>query len=98
MLIPVNRTRCSFESPELDTERATTLVDALVEREMPLIWEVMGRKRVLRPGLSMRNKTLLLLYSSTDPVSEGALAQWGIDVRHVSNRLTSSRGRLSAGK
>jgi hypothetical protein len=60
----------------VDPETATALVDTLVEREVPLIWEVMGRKRVLRPELSMKHKTLLLLYSSSDPSSEEDLIKW----------------------
>jgi hypothetical protein len=45
-------------------EEAQALVDSLNTRKMPLVWEVMGRKRVLRTDLNFRDKTLLLLYTA----------------------------------
>lgn len=54
----------------VDTATATQVVDALVERELPVIWQVGGLKRVLQPELSMKDKMLLLLYSEQGPVSE----------------------------
>lgn len=60
----------------VDTETATQIVDSLVERETPLIWEVNGRKRVLDPKLSMRDKTFLLLHQATGPVEEADLVSW----------------------
>jgi len=50
----------------LSLEEAQDLVDGLAVRQLPDIWEVAGKKRVLRDGLSAREKTLLLLYSSKD--------------------------------
>jgi hypothetical protein len=47
----------------LSLEEAQDLVDGLVIREMPEIWEVDGKKRILRNGLNVKNQTLLLLYS-----------------------------------
>ena len=55
---------------------ATTLVDALVERVTPVVWDVEGRRRVLTPGLTMKEKTLLLLYHSERPVAETDLVAW----------------------
>jgi hypothetical protein len=60
----------------VNTETATDIVDALVERETPLIWEVSGRKRVLDTSLKMKPKTLLLLYASNGAVSERDLVSW----------------------
>ncbi len=60
----------------VDTDTATDIVDTLVERETPLIWEVRGRKRVLDTGLKMKPKTLLLLYASNGAVSERDLVAW----------------------
>jgi hypothetical protein len=37
---------------------------------------VKGRKRVFRPGLSLKDKTLLLLYSSPGPTTEADLVAW----------------------
>lgn len=60
----------------VDTEAASEIVDSLVERETPLIWEVNGRKRVLEPRLSMRDTTFLLLHQSTGAVAEADLVSW----------------------
>jgi hypothetical protein len=48
----------------LSLEEAQDLVDSLAVRKMPDIWEVAGKRRVLRDGLSARQETLLLLYST----------------------------------
>ena len=60
----------------LDTDTATAVVDDLVERETPLIWEVDGKRRVLATKLSMLDKTLLLVHASTGAVDERDLASW----------------------
>jgi len=51
----------------LSLEEAQDLVDNLAARELPDIWEVRGKKRVLRQGLAAAQQVLLLLYS--DPSS-----------------------------
>lgn len=51
----------------LSLEEAQDLVDALATRTLPDIWEVAGKKRVLRAGLSASQEVLLLLYQ--DPSS-----------------------------
>ncbi len=60
----------------VDTDTATEIVDGLVGRETPLIWEVNGRKRVLDTGLKMKDKTFLLLHASAGPVSDSDLVAW----------------------
>lgn len=60
----------------VDTVTATQLVDSLVEREIPGIWTVRSVRRVLSTKLTMKEKTLLLLYGSAVPVSERDLARW----------------------
>ncbi len=60
----------------LDTARATKVVEGLVERTIPTVWEVGGRRRVLRPELSKRNQTLLLLHSVNGAVSHMELQGW----------------------
>jgi hypothetical protein len=45
----------------LTTDEATDLVDALVEREVALVWRSGDKRRVLATGLSLRKGTLLLL-------------------------------------
>jgi hypothetical protein len=60
----------------VDVDQAAVLVEALVERETPLIWEVNGARRVLDTSLSMRDKTLLLLHASDGPLAERDLVRW----------------------
>jgi hypothetical protein len=40
------------------------------------VWRVGDQRRVLSPRLSQREKTLILLYKETTPVSEAILAGW----------------------
>ena len=47
----------------LPIEEAQDLVDSLSYRNLPHVWEVAGKKRVLIKGLSKKQRTLLLLYS-----------------------------------
>jgi hypothetical protein len=61
---------------DLSVEEATALVDALVERDTPLVWVVGGKKRVLATGLSLREKALILLHATVGPVSEPELVLW----------------------
>lgn len=61
---------------DLPVDQASDLVEALVEREVPLIWKVNGKRRVLDPKMSMLNKTLLLLHGCTGAVSEKDLLSW----------------------
>lgn len=48
----------------ISLEEAQAICDAIAERQLPQIWDVFGKKRVLIKGLSYPNQTLLLLYSS----------------------------------
>jgi hypothetical protein len=50
----------------MSLEEADALVSSLSSRDIPDIWEVDGKKRVLRNDLDFKQKTLLLLYSSVD--------------------------------
>jgi len=50
----------------LSLEEAQALIDGLAIRELPIVWEVAGKRRILRDDLSAKDKTLLLLYSSAD--------------------------------
>ena len=51
----------------MSLEEAEALISSLAERDIPDVWEVAGKKRVLRTDLSFPEQTLLLLYSCTDP-------------------------------
>jgi hypothetical protein len=57
-------------------EVATDAVERLTERTLPIVWEAGSAKRVLDPTLSKKDQTLLLLYSSNEPVRESELVKW----------------------
>ena len=59
---------------QMPVDEAADLVDALVEREVPLVWKVRGQRRVLDPDLRNTEKTLLLLHGCAGPVREAELA------------------------
>lgn len=48
---------------DLDVTDATAVVDGLVDRSVPVLWQVGDVTRVLQPGLSLEDQTLLLLYA-----------------------------------
>ena len=50
----------------LSLEEAQDIVDGISVRQLPAIWEVAGKKRVLKEGLEAKDQALLLLYSSQD--------------------------------
>lgn len=56
----------------ISPEDAAAVVDALTEREVPLLWRIGDRVRVLGTNLSAKDKTLALLYGSAGalPVRE----------------------------
>jgi hypothetical protein len=61
---------------DVSAAEATAAVDLLVERELPIVWSVDGKKRVLAEKLSQRDRTLLLLYSEQGAVAESDLCTW----------------------
>jgi hypothetical protein len=74
------------------TEDATTAVDSLIDRTLPEVWKVGENLRVLKPDMSMKDKTLVLLYHRYTPVPERDLFRW---VEH-SNASTFRRDVLRA--
>lgn len=60
----------------IDTKDATEIVDSIVDRIIPIVWEVDGRKRILDTSLTWKEKTLLLLYTTSSPLSESPLLDW----------------------
>jgi hypothetical protein len=52
---------------KLSIEEAQEIVDAISIRSLPDVWEVGGKRRVLRPELKGKQQVLLLLYG--DPSS-----------------------------
>src|SRR5207302_730019 len=61
---------------QVDVTTATKMVEALIERTNPLVWEVGDVRRVLKPGMSMKDKVLVLLHSSSSPLHEDQLVSW----------------------
>src|SRR5947208_13749818 len=60
----------------LTTEEATRVVETLVERTVPTVWEIGGERRVLPRGLSRKDESLLLLYSVNTPVKAQHRSEW----------------------
>jgi hypothetical protein len=50
----------------LSLEEAQDIVDSLAQRNMPDVWNVAGKKRVLRKGLTFKDQVLLLCYSDQE--------------------------------
>lgn len=57
----------------VDTDTATSIVEALIERDLPIIWKVNGVTRVLDPELSYKQKTLVVLHAASSPTHDSAL-------------------------
>lgn len=55
------------------TDEAASLVEALTERELPLIWRFGEHVRVLGQNLTAKDRTLALLYSSSTPLNVRSL-------------------------
>lgn len=61
---------------DIDTRSATNSVAMIVERTLPVVWQVDDKLRVLNTKLTMKDKTLVLLYHINEYVSESDLAVW----------------------
>lgn len=60
----------------LTTREATQIVEALIERQIALVWSSGDKKRVLQTGLTWKKNTLLLLLAEAGPVPEADLFRW----------------------
>lgn len=60
----------------IDIDSATKIISKIIERIDPLIWQVDDNYRVLDNSLTMKEKTLLLLYHQSGKVPESILVQW----------------------
>lgn len=70
---------------DISLEEAQALLDAIAERQLPVVWAVAGRKRVLNTSLTLSDQTLLLLYSDPDSaVAIEDLAEW-VEASRLSN-------------
>lgn len=59
-----------------DTSAATQMVEKLIERTIPTIWRINGKRRVLNTKLRYQDQMLLLLHDSDGPVNEADLVAW----------------------
>lgn len=69
------------------TVEAQQAVDALSERQHPLIWEHEGIRRVLNPDLSGADRTLLLLHGQTKWCDVRTLAEWAKYTKNFRTRI-----------
>jgi len=60
----------------LSLEEAQSICDAVADRQLPQVWEVFGKKRVMNAKLSFADQTLLLLYSHPSPIPVEDLVEW----------------------
>jgi hypothetical protein len=60
----------------ISTDEAQEVVEALVERTLPVVWKVESVVRVMSPKMSARDKVLVLLYHSRSWVDEETLRDW----------------------
>jgi hypothetical protein len=60
---------------DTDVSTATKIVDALVDRSLPVVWQVAGVRRILDTSLSLTDKTLLLLYTESAGAKDTDLAR-----------------------
>jgi len=62
----------------ITTQEAQSLVDMLAEREVPMIWQNNGVKRVLDPNLSLQDQILALLSSTPAPIAAETIREWAM--------------------
>lgn len=60
----------------INTEEATSIMEALTDRETPLIWLIDDRRKVLNSKYTMKEKVLLLLHSDVNKLSDTELVSW----------------------
>jgi len=77
----------------LSLEEAQSLVDSLSTRNLPHIWEVAGKKRILANGVDYKDQVLLLLYSATE---EGLMTEDLFAWTEYSNLAIFKRSVLGA--
>ena len=81
----------------VDIKMASAIVETLADRTIPIIWQVGDKHRVLKTDLTMRDKTLLLLYHLQSDVREADLVSWvehsnaSVYRREVLRRLHTDR-------
>ena len=54
----------------VSTEEATSIIEAISDRTIPLVWKIDGRNRILNASLSFKDKTLAILFSEPGAIKE----------------------------
>lgn len=74
----------------LSLEEAQSVLDALAVRELPQVWRVSGKRRILDPSLDYKSQVLLLLHGEIDSTAlTEDLFEW---VEHP--RMSNFRSRV----
>lgn len=60
----------------LSTKEAQEVVDILIERKIPIIWEIGDVKRVLDSSMDSKSQVLLLLHNKSEWVPVADLSRW----------------------
>lgn len=60
----------------VNVETAEMAINTIAERVLPVIWRVGERLRILDTTITMKEKSLLLLYYNTRPLKERELFEW----------------------
>ena len=61
----------------VSTEQAQNIVEGIITKNIPVVWNLGDKKRILNPELSFRGKMLVLLYDSyPESIDEGTLIEW----------------------
>lgn len=81
---------------QMPVDDAAELVEALVEREIPLVWKVGDVRRVLDPDMGASDRTLLLLHGVPGAVAEAPLRAWveysnSTRYRHILGQLHANK-------
>lgn len=72
----------------LSTEEAQRVVDNLAERRIPLVWKSGAIRRVLNPGLHLKDQILILVGSAARRVTAEEIFTWtGYNKRGYFNKL-----------
>ena len=61
---------------KIDIETASKAVEIIIDRTLPIVWQVGNMKRILKTDLTMREKSLVLLYHINAPIPEASLVSW----------------------
>jgi hypothetical protein len=72
----------------LDITEAQSLVNSLVERKVPIVWQSGNMRRVLNPELSLKEQIMILIASSSSAVEISDVFIWtGYSRRAYFNRV-----------